>query len=170
VVRSRDREILIDPGTYTYVGDPAAREAFRGSAAHNTIRIDGRDQAIPAGPFRWREKPAVQIHEWSTARDRDVLEASCVYAGFTHRRRIVFHKPRRVVIADTVEGPPGDHTIEQFWHLGSIAEARHFRFGVEAEMIEGWRSRAFASREKAPVLRVTVTARLPLKLETVVDL
>ncbi len=118
VVRSGHREILIDPGTYTYVADPAGREAFRGSAAHNTIRIDGRDQAIPAGPFRWREKAAVQIHEWNTARDRDVLEASCVYAGFTHRRRIVFHKPRRVVIADTVEGPPGDHTIEQFWHPG----------------------------------------------------
>ncbi len=37
-------------------------------------------------------------------------------------------------------------------------------------MVEGWRSRAFASREKAPVLRVTVNGPLPLKLETVVDL
>src|SRR5438477_8622030 len=56
VARTGDREILIDPGTYTYVADPIERDRFRGSAAHNTIRIDGRDQAIPAGPFRWHEK------------------------------------------------------------------------------------------------------------------
>ena len=30
-------ETLIDPGTYTYVGDPAWRNRFRGTAAHNTI-------------------------------------------------------------------------------------------------------------------------------------
>src|SRR5262249_23284259 len=51
VVRNGNREILIDPGTYTYIAEPAERNAFRGSAAHNTVRIDGRDQAIPAGPF-----------------------------------------------------------------------------------------------------------------------
>jgi hypothetical protein len=170
VVRSGDREVLIDPGTFTYVSDPAERQAFRGSAAHNTIRIDGSDQAVPAGPFRWRHKPVVQVHEWSTARDRDLLEASCAYAGFTHLRRIVFHKPSRLVIVDSVEGPAGDHTVEQFWHLGSVAEARRFRFAAAAEMIDGWRSRAFASREKAPVLRLCVKGTLPLRLETTLDL
>ena len=44
------REVLIDPGTFTYVADPAERNRFRGSAAHNTVRIDGRDQAVPAVP------------------------------------------------------------------------------------------------------------------------
>jgi len=170
VVRSGDREVLIDPGTFTYVSDPVERDAFRGSAAHNTIRIDGRDQAVPAGPFRWRDKPAVQVHEWSTARDRDVLEASCAYAGFTHRRRIVFHKPGRLVIVDSVAGPEGEHTVEQFWHLGSVAEARRFRFSVDPEMIDGRRSRAFAAREKAPILRVKVKATLPLRLETTLEL
>jgi hypothetical protein len=169
VVRSGDREVLIDPGTYTYVSDPAARDAFRGSAAHNTIRIDGRDQAVPVGPFRWRDKPVVQVHEWSTASDRDILGASCVFAGFTHRRRIEFHKPGRLVIADTVEGPPGDHTVEQFWHLGSPAEASRFHFAVAPEMIDGWRSRALASLEKAPVLRVARKGALPIRLETILE-
>jgi hypothetical protein len=36
-------------------------------------------------------------------------------------------------------------------------------------MMDGWRSRALASREKAPVLRVTVKGPLPVRLETVVD-
>jgi hypothetical protein len=169
VVRVDNREVLIDPGSYTYVADPVERDRFRGSAAHNTIRIDGRDQAIPAGPFRWCEKPAVKVVDWHTTLDRDVLEATCAYGGFVHRRRITFHKPARLAIVDTVEGSAGEHTIEQFWHLASPADAPRFRFGVEPEMLEGWRSRAFASREKAPVVKVTVKGALPTRLETVIE-
>ena len=61
------REILIDPGTFTYVADPVERNRFRGSAAHNTVRIDGRDQAVPGGPFRWNDKPSVKVRQWTTA-------------------------------------------------------------------------------------------------------
>jgi hypothetical protein len=170
VVWVGDHEVLIDPGTYTYVADAAERDRFRGSASHNTIRIDGLDQAIPSGPFRWLEKPEVRVTHWSSSRDADTLEATCAYAGFVHRRRIVFHKPGRLVIADTVEGPPGDHTVEQFWHLGSHMEARRFRFSANAEMQDGWRSRALASREKAPVLRVAIQGPLPARFETEVTL
>ena len=48
VLYSGDQEILIDPGTYTYVGDPKWRGWFRGTGAHNTIRVDGLDQATAA--------------------------------------------------------------------------------------------------------------------------
>src|SRR5208337_1618047 len=61
VVRSGESEILIDPGTYTYTGEPEWRDWFRGTEAHNTIRIDGRDQAVPRGPFGWTDKPEVTI-------------------------------------------------------------------------------------------------------------
>ena len=39
VLRIGPEELLIDSGTYSYLGDPAARERFRSSAAHNTIRV-----------------------------------------------------------------------------------------------------------------------------------
>src|SRR5207253_2151908 len=77
VLRIGDREILIDPGTFTYIADPAERNAFRGSGAHNTVRIDGRDQAVPAGPFRWNEKPSVVVNQWATSPERDYLDATC---------------------------------------------------------------------------------------------
>ncbi len=169
VARLGDREILIDPGTYTYVADPAERNSFRGSAAHNTVRVDSRDQATPAGPFRWTDKPATTIRQWSSTPDRDYLDAACAYAGFTHRRRVLFLKPTTLVVLETVDGPPGEHLIEQFWHLAESDDAARFGFSAPAEVIEGWRSRAFATKEPAPVLRVTRRGPLRCRLAAVVD-
>ena len=47
------RELLGDPGTFEYVGSDGQRDHFRGTAAHNTLQLDGRDQSIPKGPFAW---------------------------------------------------------------------------------------------------------------------
>jgi len=170
VVRLGDREILIDPGTFTYVADPAERDRFRGSAAHSTIAIDGRDQAVPAGPFRWRDKPAVKIRDWASNAERDSLDATCAYGGFVHRRRILFAKPAALVIVDSVEGAAGEHRVEQFWHAGSPEEERRFSFSAAPERVEAWRSRAFATREPSPALRVTARGTLPVHFAAVVDL
>jgi hypothetical protein len=209
VVHLGDRELLIDPGTFTYMADPEQRNLFRGAAAHNTVRIDGRDQAIPAGPFRWNEKPAVTVREFVTRPELDYLDAACSYAAdrqnrfamwgrlaacgglltrlrrlptaaqlnklphktlFTHRRRILFRKPRVVIVLDSVDGPPGEHTLEQFWHLGLPEDAARFSFSAPAAHVEAWRSRAFASKEPAPALCVTWRGPLPALLVAVLDL
>jgi hypothetical protein len=166
VARSGDREILIDPGTFTYVGDAAERDRFRGSAAHNTVRIDGLDQAEAAGPFRWNGRPEVRVLHWSTSPSEDVLEAECSYAGFTHRRRVVFRKPSTLDIADTVTGPAGKHTVEQFWHGDPDA----VRSSSAAETLSGWRSRAPGHKEPVAVLRVVRKGELPISLDTTVEL
>ncbi len=50
----RDGEpMLIDPGTFTYTGDPVWRRYFRSTAAHNTLRIDGADQTAQETAFQW---------------------------------------------------------------------------------------------------------------------
>jgi hypothetical protein len=187
VVRSGSEEILIDPGTYTYVAEPRWRDWFRGSAAHNTIRIDGRDQAVPAGPFRWKHHPAVEIREWSTSEERDYLDAACAYAGLTHRRRVLFLKPDRVLIFDEIEGPPGEHLLEQFWHPGQAVAPvapNLFRIGARALLAlapgpevesgeggeHGWRSPVFGSKLPAPYLRVWRRAALPSRFAAVLDL
>jgi len=171
VARLDGREILIDPGTYTYIADPAERDEFRGSAAHNTVRINASDQAIPAGPFRWNAKPITAIREWTTGPESDSLDASCSYNGFTHRRRVRFLKPAFVIVLDTVEGPAaGEHYLEQFWHLGSPEDRARLSFSMPADLIEGWRSRAFGAKEPAPVLRVTCLTQLPAQIAAVLDL
>lgn len=45
------RPLIVDPGTGSYTRDPAMRNAFRGTAAHNTVQVDGVEQA-PLDPAR----------------------------------------------------------------------------------------------------------------------
>ena len=44
-------EFLIDPGTYAYHTQGPWRQYFRGTAAHSTLRVDGKDQSQFGGNF-----------------------------------------------------------------------------------------------------------------------
>ena len=52
-------QVLIDPGSYAYSG--AHRARFRGTAAHNTVQVDGADQCDFWGDFRAAGLPRVQL-------------------------------------------------------------------------------------------------------------
>ncbi|RKH45878.1 alginate lyase family protein [Corallococcus sicarius] len=45
------RPVIVDPGTGSYTRDPALRNAMRSTAAHNTLQVDGAEQA-PLDPAR----------------------------------------------------------------------------------------------------------------------
>src|SRR5208283_671162 len=165
-----DRELLVDSGTYSYM-DPEWRDVFRGSSAHNTVRIDGHDQAIPAGPFRWSQKPQVKLSDFTSQAAKDRAVATCSYQGFTHTRTVEFADGEFAII-DHIEGPAGEHDIEQFWHFAqnprevipgkwSIADLADFT--VEGGTLEeGWRSPCFGSKEPAAMIVVRRRATLPL--------
>jgi hypothetical protein len=180
IVSCGREEILIDPATYTYVGDSVARNTFRGSASHSTVRVDGLDQADPAGPFRWLNKPRVEINEWRTSQASDFLDAACSYRGIRHRRQVWFTKPDLLVLLDTIEGV-GEHDIEQFWHMGETIvdlEPGRWRIGAAAGFavsgvgttVAGWRSDVLGSKRPALVIRVAQRAVLPVRMAAVVQL
>jgi len=183
IIRAAKEEILIDPGTYTYVSDARWRNWFRGSSAHNTIRINGRDQAIPVHAFRWVELPEVKLLAWEATTEQDYFDGVCRYGGFEHRRRVVLLRRDLVMLVlDEIQGSPGEHLVEQFWHFAlppqkvadrryRIGQEHHFWFSVAAggqvEVTEGgeqgWRSPALGLKEPAPVLRVHNTCELPVR-------
>jgi hypothetical protein len=185
IVRRGGEELLVDPGTYTYVGDPVWRNWFRGSAAHNTIRIDGRDQAVARGPFGWQSKPAVHVLDWDSSATADYLDAECRYDSFIHRRRVLYVKPNLIYVLDSItSGDSNPHTVEQFWHTSGHCEPltpHAYEIGAAAVLLcdsqypaavqPGWRSKALATKEPAPVVCVTAaTVVLPVHMAAVVDL
>ena len=52
-VRCGGVDILADPGTYCYFGEPDWRRYFRSTVAHNTLELDGQNQSLSGGPFLW---------------------------------------------------------------------------------------------------------------------
>jgi hypothetical protein len=186
LVRKSKSEVLIDPATYTYVGDAQWRNRFRGSAAHNTIRIDGMDQAQPATPFSWIQPSAVRLLEF-TRGEADTIDGEWRDEPFWHRRRIRFVKPDLIVVLDQAGGPSGEHTVEQFWHPrgeAALVSPHSVVLGGEAlltvdrrnaaEVSEcgefGWRSPVFAVKVPASVVRVCRKAALPVQMAAVIDL
>jgi hypothetical protein len=159
--RAKDRELLIDPGTFTYVGDLGLRNEFRSTGFHNTIRLNGLDQAAPGGPFRWEAKPVVAVNQWLTDERNVFLDASCGYRGFTHRRRTFVVGGEMILVLDEVIGPEGTHDIEQFWHLGDGDVAILFSDPEALQFEDGLRSRVFGERETAPVIRASWRKALP---------
>lgn len=154
-------ELLIDPGTFTYTVDPAARERYRGAAAHNTIAIGGVEQAVARGAFRWERPPEVELLHWSPGERRDMVDARCRYGGFEHRRSVALEKPDLLVVVDRVAGP-GEHTVEQRWLCPAGSEGSFLATFPAASAERAERSVAYGSSEPATRWVSRQEGRLPM--------
>jgi hypothetical protein len=144
VLESLGERVLIDPGTYAYMGDPAERNWFRGSGAHNTVRVNEKDQGTPAGPFRWSSKPSVALLGWRSTADGGAVDAQCTYDGTVHRRRILLSGSRLMVL-DQIEGG-GDLTCEQIWQLGPGASRFSFESSGARHGRDSWYSPGYGMK------------------------
>ncbi len=121
-ISANGREWLADAGTFTYASTGSGRDSFRGTAAHNTLRIDGLSQADPDGSFAWRTLPKVQVDRWTSGETFDLFEGS--HTGYcrlpdpvVHRRWVFYLKPLFWFVRDLAEGKKV-HQLDLFWHLG----------------------------------------------------
>lgn len=116
---------LIDPGTFIYTPNPRWRNHFRSSIAHNTIVVDGRNQALPGGPFKWQRRPGAQLRRWQSTPEYDYADAhhhayDDLPNPVTHRRRILFRKPYYWLVVDELNGA-AEHFIEVNYQFAPMA-------------------------------------------------
>ena len=192
------RALLVDTGTYRYHEEPEWRAYFRGTAGHNTVRVDGSDQSEATGPTMWgqRARPTLITHHSTTA--LDWVEGE--HDGYTrlpsaviHRRAVGFVRPEYFVILDWLLGT-GRHSVEQFFHFPAGAMARiadgncvlqadELRATLllrgcddavirvmsgETEPIHGWLSPRFAAKVFSPTLLRQWTGDCPAVMVTVI--
>jgi hypothetical protein len=185
------QRFLIDPGTYCYVSGGTERNWFRGTGAHNTLRVDNLDQAVPEGPFAWSSIPNVTAETWLKGRTFDLFIGS--HDGYGRlpqpvlHRRFVFHvKGGFSFVRDLAEGY-GRHLLESFWHFApevvvteergivlaasSVDNARGERASVgllidpssawTTEIAEGFVSSVYGAKQIDSVLRASANVALP---------
>lgn len=115
-------EMLVDPGTYTYRPDTPWRAYFRGTSAHNTVRIDGIDQSEPGGSFMWLSKANAGCTRWFTGGALDGFDGwqdgyMRLADPVMHRRKVLLEKTRRRIIVEDRLEMQGTHLVEIFFHF-----------------------------------------------------
>ncbi|MET7733209.1 alginate lyase family protein [Streptomyces sp. NPDC005402] len=122
-VRHDGVDVLADPGTYCYHGQPEWRQYFRSTLGHNTLQLDGGDQSVSGGPFLWTRHAesrvlvadaSGEVARWSAEHDG--------YQGSVHRRRVELTAERQELkLIDEVSGPR--RTVRLAFHLGPAITA-----------------------------------------------
>lgn len=89
------KEVLIDSGTYTYHTEPEWRQYFIGTLAHNTVRINGKNQATSGGPTLWTRHYRTRVLECRQNNETEIVVAT--HDGYRkekiqHSREIKFNR------------------------------------------------------------------------------
>ena len=124
-----------DAGTYLYNGPPPWNNGLAGTAVHNTVMVDHRDQMRRAGRFLWVD--------WARASGR--LDSASGHAcanrfegehdgyeslGVKHRRKVQWLAGVGWVIVDDIEGT-GVHNARLHWLMADLRyECSDSRFEV----------------------------------------
>jgi hypothetical protein len=194
------RRWLIDPGTYCYVSTDTnkERDRFRGTGAHNTLRVDGLDQAIPDGPFSWSSLPQVQVEQWITGKHFSLFAGR--QNGYSRlpdpvlHWRFIFHLHGVFwLVRDVAEGRER-HYIETSWHFASDVEVHDAqgsfvasasrperdhepRLALVPAQDSGWTfelswdevSPAYGIKHPAPMVRIGAHVELPAEHATLIS-
>jgi hypothetical protein len=181
-------EVLVDSGTYSYWQDRKWRDYFRGTSAHNTVRIDGRDQSVSGGRFMWLRKARASIERMPASPHEFDFRGS--HDGYTrladpvrHLRSVRFDASTSTLTVRDEVAAKKAHAFEQFWHFApelnvrltsSGLHVRGKRFAMQMhstgrdlklELVRGaenpplgWHSRCYQSKQPSDVLRISTVS------------
>ncbi len=179
--------VLVDGGFYCYNGDPEWEVHFRKTGAHNTARIDGRDQATHVKKMDWCETFQPSVEGWHA--DRREAHATGSHDGYargsnpvTHRRTVWRRPGGYVVLLDEFEGSgahdidltyqfaPGEARLEEgrlvfrdafelVWHSPAETTTRLHQGGERPH--QGWIAPSLGVRVPAPRLNLQAAFSAP---------
>jgi hypothetical protein len=179
---------LVDPGTYSYWQEHKWRDYFRGTSAHNTVRIDGLDQSVSGGRFMWLKKARASIermpqspHEFDFRGAHDGYER--LADPVRHMRSVRFDAASATLTVRDEIAAKKHHQVELFWHFAPGLDVRlnsaglHVRgerfalqmhaqgADLKLELVRGhenpplgWYSRRYESRQPCDVLKISTVS------------
>lgn len=166
--------LLCDAGTYSYAHDEGLRAG--GTASHNTVAFDGRDQMPRLGRFLFGG--------WLKAQDVKTVQNDSAAAGYTdvwgaqHHREVVLSQGS-LRVTDRLSGS-ASHAVLR-WHLSERRDWQLTKNGARSDdvtvrvtgdqplkfnLAEGWVARYYLHKTPVQVLEVETTP--PAHLETLI--
>jgi hypothetical protein len=178
------RLLVADPGRFTYSEEPPnLRRWFKGTAAHNTVCVDGLDQTPysrgrPDGPVA-----TGRLLGRASTDGLDVLAGEAVSPAYeaVHERRVAFVAGAYWIVEDRVRGDR-PHRFDLRWHLApeALGATRVIGdtvlapglalviLGADALRVEpGWVAPSYGRRLDAPVIGAAAESRAEATFVTV---
>jgi hypothetical protein len=132
-------EVLVDPGTYTYQGEPEWRSYFRSTIAHNCLELDGLDQSISGGPFLWLKAARSELVSANGLAGGPEAVWCAAHNGYErltpnarHQRTVrLLRGSGKLLIEDFIQSA-GKHECRMAFHLGPQVDC--YLDGVVAQL------------------------------------
>jgi hypothetical protein len=167
--------VVLDPGSYLYTADPAARNRFRSTAFHSTLQIDGAEQneLREDRVFAMADRARAELLIWEVGDGSVTLTGrhhgfEALPAPATHTRTLRLDgEGARLEIVDRVVSEAAHDLTWTFPLAESEVEllpggaAAHFAGvtlriateGLRSEILPGWISPGYGERHRGLVLR-----------------
>lgn len=174
--------LVVDPSAYIYTADPSARNLFRSTRFHSTLRLDGAEQNELRADylFSMADRTRAERLSWGLRDDGAVFEGR--HHGFealdppaTHTRRLELKaQARTLAIRDTITAGarrelewsfPLDPAVRAELNGSAVvAETSGARLviageGLDFSVEEGWYSPSYGVRQRTAFVRARRPAR-----------
>jgi hypothetical protein len=148
-----DRSLVVDPGAGSYFAQPRIREAFRASAFHATVTVDGESSSVAGGPFLWTEHAGSRLLRANLADGLVIAE----HAGYDRLDDPVLHRRAVVALSDAVL------VVDRLDARGAHRYSQRWPLAPDLDVTERLADRVVARRDGSGfVLAVSATRELAL--------
>jgi hypothetical protein len=188
-LRAFGRDVFVDPGTYDYFSYPTWRRYFKSTRAHNTLEIDGQDQAVMLGSFMWSFQVNARCEQWNPGLSGGrVVGEHDGYGRLAdsvlHRRALELDGLNRLLTVRDDLFCEGEHEVALMFHIAEhcrIVNEEACRFEIDVgpgcvilqidpsltvetlhgstDPIVGWVSRAYHHKAETTTLIARTTIR-----------